>query len=130
MPLFGGKSKKSFSHNVESEMDSGKPQKQAVAIAYAKRKEKMASGGTVSSGDTTMNYADGGVIDCPHCGKSYSHGGQVANDDKPVADFSPNNFDDLALRDDLEFNYTAENSGDEDGEPDAIKRAMLKRKNK
>ena len=35
MPLNYGKSKKAFSANVETEMAAGKPQKQAVAIAYA-----------------------------------------------------------------------------------------------
>lgn len=41
MPLSKGKSKKSFSKNVKTEMAAGKPQKQAVAIAYAvKRKKK------------------------------------------------------------------------------------------
>ena len=38
MPLVKGKkasSKKGFSKNVETEMNSGKPQKQAVAIAYS-----------------------------------------------------------------------------------------------
>ena len=34
MPLLKGKSKKAFSKNVETEMDEGKPQKQALAIAY------------------------------------------------------------------------------------------------
>lgn len=35
MPLTKGKSKKAFSKNVKTEMKAGKPQKQAVAIAYA-----------------------------------------------------------------------------------------------
>src|SRR5437762_8457564 len=35
MPLQSGKSKKAFSANVEAEIAAGKPQKQAVAIAYA-----------------------------------------------------------------------------------------------
>ena len=35
MPLKSGKSKKAFSANVETEMAAGKPQKQAVAIAYS-----------------------------------------------------------------------------------------------
>jgi uncharacterized protein len=39
MPLSSGKSNAAFSHNVEVEMQAGKPQKQAVAIAYAKRRE-------------------------------------------------------------------------------------------
>jgi len=41
MPLQKGKSQKAFSHNVKAEIAAGKPQKQAVAIAYAvKRKSK------------------------------------------------------------------------------------------
>lgn len=35
MPLKKSKSKKAFSSNVKAEMNAGKPQKQAVAIAYA-----------------------------------------------------------------------------------------------
>jgi len=35
MPLEKGKSREAFSHNVETEMKAGKPQKQAVAIAYS-----------------------------------------------------------------------------------------------
>lgn len=40
MPLDPGKSKAAFSHNVATEVDAGKPQKQAVAIAYHKAGEK------------------------------------------------------------------------------------------
>ncbi len=44
MPLVKGakaKSKKGFSENVKKEMEAGKPQKQAVAIAYSEaRKSK------------------------------------------------------------------------------------------
>lgn len=39
MPLIGGKaakSRKGFSENIKREMEAGKPQKQAVAIAYSK----------------------------------------------------------------------------------------------
>jgi len=51
MPLVKGKkasSKKGFSENVRREMHEGKPQKQAVAIAYSearcgKKKKKHAS---------------------------------------------------------------------------------------
>ncbi len=42
MPLVGGKkakSKKGFSTNIKREMEAGKPQKQAVAIAYSKARE-------------------------------------------------------------------------------------------
>ena len=43
MPLIKGskaKTKKGFSTNVKREMDAGKPQKQAVAIAYSEAGEK------------------------------------------------------------------------------------------
>ena len=42
MPLVGGKkakSKKGFSENVKREMEAGKPQKQAVAIAYSQARK-------------------------------------------------------------------------------------------
>lgn len=35
MPLKKGKSRKAFSANVRAEVRAGKPQKQAVAIAYS-----------------------------------------------------------------------------------------------
>ena len=35
MPLEKGSSKEAFSHNVATEVHAGKPEKQAVAIAYA-----------------------------------------------------------------------------------------------
>lgn len=38
MPLQGGKSKEAFSHNIKAEMAAGKPQKQAIAIAYSVRR--------------------------------------------------------------------------------------------
>jgi hypothetical protein len=43
MPLVKGKaakSKKGFSTNVKREMEAGKPQKQAVAIAYSEARKK------------------------------------------------------------------------------------------
>jgi hypothetical protein len=39
MPLSKGKSKEAFSKNVKAEMDAGKPQKQAVAIAYSVKRK-------------------------------------------------------------------------------------------
>lgn len=44
MPLETGKSKAAFSHNVATEMKAGKPQAQAVAIAYAQRRRKKKAG--------------------------------------------------------------------------------------
>lgn len=41
MPLKKGKSKKAFMSNIKTEIKAGRPQKQAVAIAYSvKRKGK------------------------------------------------------------------------------------------
>jgi hypothetical protein len=37
MPLIKSTSKKAFSKNISKEIAAGKPQKQAVAIAYAER---------------------------------------------------------------------------------------------
>lgn len=68
MPLIKGKSKKSFDKNMETEMDSGKPKDQALAIAYSvqrkNKRKKMAEGGTV--GDLIgypKRMAEGGMID-------------------------------------------------------------------
>lgn len=52
MPLIHSPAKKPFEHNVKTELESGKPMKQALAIAYnTKRmaqKKKMAQGGMIS----------------------------------------------------------------------------------
>jgi hypothetical protein len=37
MPLIKSTSKKAFGENIKKEIAAGKPQKQAVAIAYAER---------------------------------------------------------------------------------------------
>ena len=49
MPLEKGSSKAAFAHNVKAEISAGKPQKQAVAIAYA-QKGRDCSGGFVVPG--------------------------------------------------------------------------------
>ncbi len=38
MPLSTGKTKEAFAKNVKTEMGAGKPQKQAVAIAYSQQR--------------------------------------------------------------------------------------------
>lgn len=38
MPLQSGKSREAFSQNVATERTAGKPEKQALAIAYAKQR--------------------------------------------------------------------------------------------
>ena len=43
MPLEHGKSEEAFSHNVAAERQAGKPQKQAVAIAYAEKRRSDAA---------------------------------------------------------------------------------------
>lgn len=59
----------------------------------------------------------------------YSKGGQVSNDvgEGQEAAKLPNQFDDLVLRDDMEFNYTGANSGDEigDAQEDEDQRDMV-----
>lgn len=42
MPLKKSTSKKAFSSNVKKEMEAGKPQKQAVAIAYSTKRRAAA----------------------------------------------------------------------------------------
>ena len=50
VPLRSGKSQKVISENIRTEMDAGKPRKQAIAIALSKAgKSKYATGGTVNS---------------------------------------------------------------------------------
>lgn len=44
MPLKKGKSKAAFSENIRTEIAAGKPQKQAVAIAYAVKRKSKAKG--------------------------------------------------------------------------------------
>ena len=48
MPLIKSKSDKAFKSNIKAEIAAGKPQKQAVAIAYStKRAAKKATGGSL-----------------------------------------------------------------------------------
>ena len=54
MPLEKGKSRAAFSHNVRTEMKAGKPQKQAVAIAYREQRGKDALNKAISAGEREM----------------------------------------------------------------------------
>jgi len=61
MPLIKSKSDKAFKSNIKAEIAAGKPQKQAVAIAYAtKRAAKKAVGGRMSTNphdyDSDVDY--------------------------------------------------------------------------
>ena len=59
MPLIKSKSKATFSKNVKAEIAAGKPQKQAVAIAYStKRAVKKAGGGSMDpqNFDSDVDY--------------------------------------------------------------------------
>jgi hypothetical protein len=63
MPLIKSKSDKAFKSNIKAEMHAGKPQKQALAIAYAtKRAAKKAMGGRMSTNpmdyDSDIDYKE------------------------------------------------------------------------
>jgi hypothetical protein len=80
MPLIKRKSGKAFEHNLKAEMHAGKPQKQALAIAYSvKRRSKKASGGSVQSGSKDMNMARGG----------YAEGGMAYKNDSAKTQARP-----------------------------------------
>lgn len=49
MPLVKSAGKKAFSKNVEREMADGKPQKQAVAIAYSVQRRARGQKGILSA---------------------------------------------------------------------------------
>ena len=60
MPLMHGKSQQAFHENVKREIAAGRPQKQAVAIAYAV--QRKASGNFEPSGsDVDPHAALGGA---------------------------------------------------------------------
>lgn len=87
MPLMQGKSKAAFGHNVGAEMNAGKPQNQALAIAYSvKRKnaKKMNEGGMVENEKLHPDhepYAEGIVQKFFSDKMGYSDGGISEPDD-------------------------------------------------
>jgi hypothetical protein len=58
MPLQEGKSKEAFGQNVATEMKAGKPQKQAVAIAYSKQRQDANDMGYMDRIDATIAKMD------------------------------------------------------------------------
>lgn len=129
----------------------------SLALAYAmKRKaKKMADGGSASQTlGTTIGYpgspkprpkmAEGGLAEEAEAeaqdvvdrimsrrANCMSEGGKVANGSmtEALADESPNEFDDLVLRDDLESSSDGENNGDfiGDEQEDADRRDIVAR---
>jgi len=61
-------SPKAFKSNVKAEMKAGKPQKQALAIAYSAKRKNMAKGGSVDS-------PEGMCPDCTAAQACMKHGG-------------------------------------------------------
>lgn len=84
MPLFKGKSKAAFSKNVETEMHEGKPQDQALAIAYSikRKKKKMAQGGEADSATEVIPDKGWGKI----IRTGMAEGGRVADQKRPMPD--------------------------------------------
>jgi hypothetical protein len=67
VPLKHSKTPAAFKQNIRTEIAHGKPQKQAVAIAYSEKRRA----------EHRHNHADGGkVAGCPGC---YDEGGEVDN---------------------------------------------------
>ena len=60
MPLVEGKSREAVSQNIKTEMEAGKPQKQAVAIALNKARGDAASGelSKQEQGEADKNHAE------------------------------------------------------------------------
>lgn len=99
MPLTNSRSKKAFSKNVSAEMKAGKPQKQALAIAYSvarkSKAKKMYAGGETPDHNMPLerdvrnhnqklhphaSYAEGGMID----EDDVFEGGHEMSDDSPL----------------------------------------------
>jgi hypothetical protein len=73
MPLIHSKKPSAFKQNIRTEMHAGKPQKQAVAIAYSEQRRAE-----------HKKHAHGGEIeDCSMCnGGKYDEGGEIGDPDK------------------------------------------------
>lgn len=101
-----------------AEFEKSHPQYQGAKIPKEALRDIINYHKNLPEGETKLygpGYAKGGMVDRVMA-KKYSKGGMVANDDEPIADEMPAQYDDLALRDDLEEHYTGANSGDELGD--------------
>jgi hypothetical protein len=95
---------------------------------------RLAEGGYLE-GDHMYPHSKNGHFDVTN---KFSEGGKVANSDEIEAGFSPNEFDDLHLRDDLSSTYgDDDNAGDEIGDDrededrkDIVARIMASRRKK
>jgi len=115
--------KRDFNHNSRNYAEGGLAEFEREEGASGYPVEDLpcpdcASGHCDRHSDDMM--AHGGDVVARLMQKRMSEGGKIANASDEYtggeqADFSSNEFDDLALRDDLKENYTAENSGDELG---------------
>lgn len=100
MPLMKGKSEKAFGHNVGAEMNAGKPRAQALAIAYATKRKKMAKGGEVENEKLHPHHEPGihpivqGIMS-----KKYAMGGMVDHDEPESMAVSPEWHDEDSLSD-------------------------------
>ena len=99
MPLKQSSSPKAFKSNVRTEMHAGKPQKQALAIAYstmrANRKKKMAKGGYADDG-TGTGYGGYAESDKDSRDARYAEGGEV-NDMRSLHASAPEHNEDLEM---------------------------------
>lgn len=77
MPLIQGKSKQAFSHNIGAEMNSGKPQKQALAIAYAVKRRNKAHGGMIDPNESMEAHDNMDMEDVDEKDDELAHGGMA-----------------------------------------------------
>lgn len=82
MPLDKSGSKAAFSNNVRAEMDAGRPQKQALAIAFSVKRRKRARGGMAAGGDplSTDDFDQAPLKSWPGSDSPYVSEGAAAAD--------------------------------------------------
>jgi hypothetical protein len=62
MPLMEGKSQRAFEHNLKAELKAGKPKRQALAIAYAKKRGDGYNPEDYLNQEISMDDDDGDLI--------------------------------------------------------------------